>query len=89
MRTFAVGEAHVRFGKKKWEVDNVKVLTDGMELEMTVKEYAELVALRDEPKMLTFEEEVKLLESLRHFQILNWHWDSESDIYITLKRDRG
>ena len=36
---------------------------------------------------LTFDEEIKLIQTLRHFKIIDFHWDENGKIFITLRSD--
>lgn len=67
----------------------MKLFNDGYDLELTVQEFLELSAELEKPKVMTFDEELQMLQHMRHFKIWDIHWEDDGRLLsITLGSDK-
>ena len=67
----------------------MKMNLQGIDIELTPKEFIEIQELlygEKEPKDMTFDEELKFIQTLRHFKVIDLNWDN-GKIFVTLRSD--
>lgn len=68
----------------------MKMNLQGVDIELTPKElfeWQELLYGEKEPKDMTFDEELEFIQTLRHFKAIDFYWDENGKIFITLRSD--
>ena len=69
----------------------MKMNLQGIDIELTPKEFIKMQELlygKKEPKDMTFDEELKFMQKLRHFKVIDFYWDENEKIFITLRSDK-
>lgn len=66
----------------------MKLNIGGYDLELTVQEFLELSGELEKPKVMTFDEELHMLQHMRYFKLWDIHWEDDGSIAVTLGYDK-
>lgn len=72
----------------------MKMNFQGCEIELTPQEFIKMQELlygigsMKEPHEMTLQEEYEFLGKMRHFVIVDTHWNADGEMHVTLVRDK-